>query len=200
MVAGQEPPPSKMYVMRGLLMLLGTVPQGAAYWAGLVLDDERVLWIGAALSALSILLLVCHFFVTMELTEDMGRLEVLHLALFWLVDRLPACLYEIRAYGVVSPIMIVSTVFYTYPFYAITDKIRQAVRAHQLRCGTLGEFVDEHMSQVVMFYIPPMLFLTMGSIAALMRLDRVAIGAVPELSEELDDDVRAAERPLPRGG
>ena len=82
----------------------------------------------------------------------------------------------------------------TYPACAIGDKVRQAVRAHQLRCGTLGEFVDEHMSQVVMFYIPPILFLTMGSIAALMRLDRVAIGAEPELSEELDDDEADAVR------
>ena len=38
---GQELPSSKMYVMRGLLMLFGTLPMGVAYWGCLVLDDAR---------------------------------------------------------------------------------------------------------------------------------------------------------------
>ena len=43
-----------------------------------------------------------------------------------------------------------------------------------------------------MFYIPPMLFFTMGSLEAYMRLDPWAIGTLP--GDELDDEVEAAER------
>ena len=98
--AGQgPPPPSSMYGLRGLLMLFGTVPVGFARWRSLVADDVRFYAAASAMAPLSILLLLCHGFVTMELTPDLGRLEVLHLALFWLASVAPQCLYDFRETG-----------------------------------------------------------------------------------------------------
>ena len=182
--AGLEPPPSKMYVMRGLLMLFGTVPMGVAHWGNLGLDDERLGKIGGALHPLSALLGLCHFFVTMELTEDAGRLEVLHLALFWLAYMLPQFLIN------ASTIEVMITVFFTYPLYAILNKIRKAVRAHQLRIGQLGPFVDEFVTQIFTFYAIPILYLTMESVIEWRRLEPWAIGSEP--GADLDDEDGAA--------
>ena len=96
--------------------------------------------------------MLCHCFVTMELTEEIGRLEVLHLTGYWLAVCLPLNPYFIRATGGVDPLALFLVLSWTFPAYAIVDKIRKAVRAHQLRIGQLGPFVDDFVTHVFMFY------------------------------------------------
>jgi len=188
--AGQgPPPPSPMYVLRGLLMLVGTVPVGFATWGSLAAGDDRFWWASFAMDPLSTLLLVCHFYVTMELTPDPGRLEVLHLALYWLASFAPAFAYHYRATGGVSPGGVLSALFYTYPAYAIINRIRKAVRAHQLRTGTLGAFVNDFFAGAIIVSGIPMLYLTMGSVAAVFQLEPWAIGSEP--GADLDDEAEA---------
>jgi hypothetical protein len=61
---------------------VSTVPIGLTSWMSLALNDKRFYWISAALGPVSQVFLVSHIFVTMELTENMGYLEIFHLVLY----------------------------------------------------------------------------------------------------------------------
>mmetsp|Transcript_74152 Transcript_74152/g.211678 ORF Transcript_74152/g.211678 Transcript_74152/m.211678 type:complete len:349 (-) Transcript_74152:140-1186(-) len=189
---GQEPPPSKMYVMRGLLMLFGTMPMGVAHWSSLALDDRRLYWVGEALCPLSVLLLICHYFVTMQLTEDVGRLEMLHQAGYWCMHPLPGLVRGFTA-GFTDPIVPVMSLFMTYPVYAIVSRIRKAVRAHQLRSGSLGSYVDDLFAQVMTIDGIPMLYFTMESMSVWLRLESWPLGSEPGADLDDEDEVELAK-------
>ena len=143
----------------------------------------------------STILLMCHWFLTMELAPDLERdsLELLHLVLFWLASQAPACLVSHRATGGLDPLVVFFALFFTWPFFAIFSRIRKAVRTHQKRGGTLGSFVDEFFVEAVVLYIIPMLYLTMASSAVLFNLRPWAIGSEPGAEFEDDDEAAAEE-------
>ena len=125
--------------------------------------------------------LVCHYFVTLELAEDPGRLEVLHLALFWLASLLPVGLFSIRATGGVDPLVVMWALFWTYPAYAILNKLRKAIRAHQLRQKNLGGGVEDFFVQGIALSLLSTLFLESSEFYKISSLNHVG-QALPSLS------------------
>lgn len=83
--------------------------------------------------------------------------------------------------------------YFTYPAYAIGNKIRKAVRTHQYNKNALGAFVDEFFSHAAVVYGIPMLYLTMGSVVVLLQLASWPLGSKPgEGIDDDDDDAEAA--------
>jgi hypothetical protein len=96
---------------------------------------------------------------------------------------------------------VIGVLIYTYPIYYILNKVRKAVRAHQLREDTLGEYIDEFFTKAIVSDAIPMIFLTFVSVAAVQTLKPHPIKACGDLCvsegktwEDLDDDEEAAER------
>jgi len=199
--AGKEPPKSNMLLLRALLMLVSTVPIGLTSWMSLALNDKRFYWISAALGPVSQVFLVSHIFVTMELTENMGYLEIFHLVLYLIGKPVATVLVDMKQHSGIRVFPVIGVLIYTYPIYYILNKVRKAVRAHQLREDTLGEYVDEFFTKAIVSDAIPMIFLTFVSVAAVQTLKPHPIKACGDLCvsegktwEDLDDDEEAAER------
>ena len=150
-----------MYVLRVLLMLIGTVPLIVATWGCVIINDGRFSIAGLDLFPLSLFLVTSHGVVTMELTPDLSRLEVSrssispYLAVFWLAVFPPHCIYEHRARSPGGGRFLTAALalFATYPVYAVCNQIRKAIRCVHLRSGTLGAFVDNCFVKAIVLSI-----------------------------------------------
>ena len=63
------------------------------------MNDVRIVLCGGAMSPFSLLLLVMHFFATIELTEDAGCLEIIHQAMYWCATYPPQA---VRNFGILE--------------------------------------------------------------------------------------------------
>ena len=94
---------------------------------------------------MGVLAYTVHTFLTVELSEELTWLEELHLAVYWLGFAV-ACNSSVWAIylGPWWGLGIGTHGFLTYISSRIAIiKMREAIRAHQLRQGTLGAFVDD---------------------------------------------------------
>ena len=88
-------------------------------------ERRRLQYTAVCLQQVSTLMLMGHFIITMELTPHLGRLEIVHLVLFWVSNHLCYHTVEVAEFGGVGlSSQAYKTVFFTYPVYVILDKVR----------------------------------------------------------------------------
>ena len=180
---GQEPPPpNNLVVLRVIVIILSLGPPAAFWIMSVVKDDLGIGGVVRALVPFSSLLLICHVFVTIEVTPHLSKWELGHVFGWWLIFTGGPIVYTYVYKGEVSPFFVIFSLFFSAPFCMLMDRVRMAVRVYQLRVQTAGEFVD-WMFVETMTLAGPVLYVTMETSAALLSCKPLSNGDGPRVGQ-----------------
>ena len=169
-------------VLRVIVIILSLGPPAAFWIMSVVKDDLGIGGVIRALVPFSSLLLICHVFVTIEVTPHLSKWELGHVFGWWLIFAGGPIVYNCVYKGEVSPFFVIISLFFSAPFCMLMDRVRMAVRVYQLRVQTAGEFVD-WMFVETMTLAGPVLYVTMETSAALLSCKPLSNGDGPRVGQ-----------------
>ena len=138
-----DAPPGQMCGLRTFLIALSTVPLLTLLVAALALDHAPFFLMAWATAPLNTLTIAVHWMITTEISEGPTLAEELQLAAFCLVLVAVGCPYVAIQFTWWVGAAVGGWLVALYLVVRLAFKrIRAAARAHQLRAGSLGEFVD----------------------------------------------------------